>query len=98
MEIITKYKAFDGTEYMNEIECVEHESSCKLADLIISKLPRAIDGCDFSNGDGYIQHDYSVILSVRNEFLEFCKRYTTMHWIQETIDGGFDVDPLGRLE
>ena len=99
METITKYKAFDGTEYLQESKCIEHESNCKIADSIISKLPAKPDSCDFSSGGGYIQHDYNMLLSVRNEFLEFCKRYTDMKWIQETIDGGFNVDPswAGRI-
>lgn len=99
MEMITKYKAFDGTEYLEESKCADHESNCKIADLIMINLPLKPDGFDFSNGSGYIQHDYNNLLNVRNEFLEFCKRYTDHRWIQETIDGVFDVDPswAGRM-
>ena len=99
MKLITKYKAFDNSEFMDEGRCIEHESNCKQADLIISKLPEKPGSCDFSNGDGYIQHDYNTILNVRNKFLEFCKRYSDHKWIQETIDKGFDVDPswAGRI-
>jgi len=92
MKMITKYKAFDNTEYTDQSKCIEHEANCKQADLIINKLKKVPNSCDFTNGEGYVQHDYSNVLSVRNEFLEFCKRYTTFKWIQETIDGGFDVD------
>jgi len=93
MEIITRYKAFDGSEFLDRGKCLTHEDNCNLADNIINKLPSVPDSCDFSNGSGYVQHDYNNLLSVRNEFLEFCKRYTAFKWIQETIDGGFDVDP-----
>lgn len=99
MDIITKYKSFDGVEFLTALDCEEHEFNLKQANLIMSELPDRTDSRNFSNGMGYIQHDSESILKVRNKFLEFCKRYTDMEWIQETIDSGFDVDPswAGRI-
>lgn len=99
MEVITKYKADDGLEFTDEELCIIHECNCNYGKSIMKKLADRPDSCDFSNGGGYIHHDSLHILSVRNEFLEFCKRYTDHKWIQETIDGGFNVDPswAGRM-
>ena len=92
MKTITKYKAFDGSEFNDKEKCITHEANCRHGLSIISKLPAKPDSCEFSNGGGYIQHDFNEVLNVRNEFLEFCKRFTNHKWIQESIDGGFGVD------
>ena len=99
MEIITKYRAFAGSEFSGEHECDVHEVNCNYANAIISELEDKPDNCEFSNGGGYIQHDLNEVLRLRIEFLEFCKRYTDHKWIQETINGGFDVDSswAGRI-
>jgi len=99
MKVITKYEAFDGSEFISEAKCAEHESSCNEIDLIMSALPKKPDSCDFSNGSGYLQHEEDITLNVRNKFLEFAKRYTTHKWIQESIDKGFEIDPswAGRM-
>ena len=99
MEIITKYKAFDGVEFFDETECRLHEVNCDTARHIMSALPARPEGCDFANGSGYIQHDKELLLKTRNRFLEFSKRYTTAKYIQQTIDMGFDAHPswAGRV-
>lgn len=91
MQEITKYKAEDGREFLNKGECEDHEHNCLTAFGIMSALPSRPDGCDFSNGSGYLQHDKDQLLLVRNSFLEFAKRYTTASYIQQTIDKGFDA-------
>ena len=91
MKVITKYKAYDGVEFTDEKLCHEHERNCDTASNIMVSLPENPDSCDFSNGSGYLQHEAGLLLSVRNEFLEFTKRYTDHKWIQETIDKGFDA-------
>jgi hypothetical protein len=99
MKTITKYIADDGMEFINATDCAEHEHNLGLALGIMSLLPKRPESCDFSNGNGYIQHDKDRLLSVRNDFLEFCKRYSDHKWIQETIDKGFDAHPswAGRI-
>lgn len=91
METITKYKAFDGVEFTDKSACMQHEENCAIAEKIMSGIDLAPSGCDFANGAGYIQHESGKLLQVRNEFLEFCKRYTTHKWLQETIDKGWDA-------
>ncbi len=93
MQVIKKYKADDGVEFLDANKCKEHEANCKLAKVIMSSLLVKPDSIDFSNGHGYIQHDRSEVLNTRNRFLEFIKRYTDHKWVQATIDGGTDVHP-----
>ncbi len=91
METITKYKADDGREFLDAGECRTHEENCSLAENIMSEMCPRPGGTDFANGSGYIQHEPSKVLEVRAKFLEFCKRYTTHKWIQESIDKGFEA-------
>lgn len=91
METVTKYKAFDGSEFTDRAECMQHEENCAIAEKIMRQIPLKPDGCDFANGSGYLQHSSNTLLQVRNEFLEFCKRYTSHKWLQETIDKGWDA-------
>lgn len=91
MEVITRYKAYDGVEFTDEKLCHEHERNCDTASNIMVSMPEKPDDCGFSNGGGYLQHDKDLLLKIRNEFLGFAKRYTGHKWIQETIDKGFDV-------
>ena len=90
MKVITKYVSNDNIEFLNENDCVEHERNMEIVEYIMMKLPLIPDSCNFSNGHGYIQHNESDLLNVRNEFLEFFKRYSDHKWIQQTIDGGFE--------
>jgi hypothetical protein len=99
MEIITKYKAFDGIEFVSSNECVRHENNCKEAIEIMKPLGYLNDSCDFRNGFGFLQHDKNVIELSRINFCEFLKRYISHKWLQETIDKGIEVDAswVGRL-
>ena len=91
METITKYKADDGVEFFDKLDCIRHEEECVTAESIMSVLQPRQNDSDFDS-DGYIQHDEATLLSVRNEYLEYCKRYTDHRWIQDTINGGFGID------
>ena len=99
MEAITKFKAFDGLEFFDAVDCELHETNCNLADSIMKALPEKPESCDFSNGSGFIQHKKETLLTVRNRFLEFTKRYSDHKFIQQTIDKGFDADAswAGRI-
>ena len=99
METITKYKAFDGLEFTDAAECVKHEDNCAEAAHIMSLLPTRPDGCDFSNGSGFLLHDEVTFLNARRSFCEFAKRYTDHKWLQDTIDKELEVDAswAGRI-
>lgn len=92
MEVITKYKAIDGLEFLAADDCLDHEKNLVLAAGIMSSIPERPEDSSFSNGSGYIQHDKLKLLQARNRFLEFAKRYSDHKFIQQTIDGGLDID------
>ena len=98
MKQITKYLADDGSEHNDACDCLDHESNCKKATAIISQLPERPEGCEYTNGSGYIQHDKVIFQQVKKEFLEFCKKYTNHEWIQQSIDDP-NIDPSwpGRI-
>lgn len=87
MREITKYKAEDDSEFTSKESCLDHEVNCDVAASTMRHLDKNPSDSAFSNGSGYIQHDPSKVITVRNLFLEFSKRYTDHNWIQQTIDG-----------
>ena len=99
MEVITKYKAYDDVEFLSAEECEKHESNCKGIRKIMSVLPTKPESCDFSNGSGFLQHDKKILIDARRKFCEFAKRYTDHQWLQQTIDGGLEMDSswAGRI-
>lgn len=92
MKELIKYISNDDFEFFNKEKCIEHEKNIAIAKIIIDKLPKRPDNCEFSNGSGYIQHDKKVIQDVKTEFLEFVKRYSDHKWIQKSIDDK-NIDP-----
>jgi hypothetical protein len=58
----------DGKEFESEKDCLDYESWLKRYDAILRKLPKHPDTCEFTNGEGYIQHDLKVLEGVRKEF------------------------------
>lgn len=100
MKQISKYEACDGTEFDNETECRHHEALIAAVGIIMSKLPSKPqdDGCRFSNGEGYIQHDKVILHKVKIQLLELMKKIVNHAWIQQTIDDE-SVHPsyVGRL-
>lgn len=99
MKEIIKYLSDDGLEFKVKAECMTHEANVLIMNDIISELPVRPDGCGFSTGDGYVQHDRELFDRVKIALLEFYKRYTTHKWIQETIDDPLNIDPswAGRI-
>lgn len=93
MEVITKFKANDGVEFVAESDCLAYEDACGDIDVIIGMLPEKPDTCEFSNGSGYIQHSMDNFMKARNAYLEYVKIYTDHKWIQQSIDQGLDAHP-----
>lgn len=86
MEIIIKYRAIDGKEFLSEEDCVDHENAIKEISLIMVELvPRPSD-ISFANGTGYIQHQAGDALRARRKLLEFAAKRVSHHWIQESLD------------
>ena len=87
MKTITKFKAYDGSEFDDEQKCSEYETNCRHADDIISQLYPRPDDSDFSNGNlGYIQHDPVMFLKVRQELLEQANIESPHKWIDQSIE------------
>ncbi len=88
MKRIIKYKAIDGKEFENSEDCLNYESLIHRVDTIMGQLtPKPNDdGCKFSNGHGFIQHNTNTVTKVKNEILELCKIHIDHPWIQQSID------------
>lgn len=94
MKQIIKYAADDGAEFSDETKCREYEALCAEIQGILDTLPKLPenDGCCFTNGSGYIQHDRIAFLAAREALLKIAQRFTDHHWLQESIDKA-DADP-----
>ena len=88
MKTITKYEAIDGTEFDHENECLKYEKLIERIDLIMHELPKRPedDGCRFSNGGGFIQHDKATLCKARIKILKEVKKHIKHPWVQQTID------------
>jgi len=101
MKQVIKYQAFDGTEFVDDEECQKYEKFERTILEIASQLPSRPedDGCAFSNGAGYIQHEALTVVKVRNELLRKAQELSKHKWFQETIDSKSFVHPswAGRI-
>lgn len=86
MKTILKYVAIDGKEFEDKDKCSDYESLIDTVNAIMAQLPAKPTSTNFTNGEGYLLHDKSIIKSVRNQILELCKHYIDSEWIQQTID------------
>lgn len=100
MKTITKFKAIDGKEFTDKEECLNYELLIEKVDTIMALLPPKPNdnGCSFSNGDGYLQHNKATLRNAQLQILELCKKYIDHKWIQETIDDeNVHLSYVGRL-
>ena len=101
METITKYKAYDGTEFTDPAKCQEYEQACHKIEAVTGRLPGKpnLPWCKFENGSGYLQHDEETFISVRNELCEIANGMLANTWFKQTIEKGMDVDAswAGRI-
>ena len=99
MEIITKYKAKDQTEFTTKFDCLLYEELIDRVNSIMGRLPKLPEyqNCDFANGHGYIQHDKEVLTSVWNDLLDEFKTNIKHHWLDQSKDLKVDTSWVGRL-
>lgn len=102
MQAIHKFKADDGSEFNTATACVEYEALCAEVAEIMSTLPAPPidDGCRFSNGDGYLQHEAATLERARVSILKIAQRFIKEPpWLQQTIDDPAAYHPswAGRL-
>lgn len=87
MKTITKFQSDDGKEFDDEAKCVAHEKLCAEVVLIMASLPALPkdDGCNFSNGHGFIQHQRALFLAVRESLLHIGNRLMPHEWFSSAI-------------
>ena len=98
MKEIIKYQSNDGAEFINREDCLKYEEVCFRVSGILKRLPEKPDTCDFSNGDGFIQHDEKYFLEARKSLLVIAGEHIKHKWIEQSINDD-TVDPswAGRL-
>ncbi len=100
MKIITKYVASDGEEFNSESSCAEHEQLIKWCDDLMKMLPELPkdDGCEFANGNGYIQHEKEIFETYRMAILKAAQDRIDHEWISQTItDDSIHPSWVGKL-
>lgn len=87
MKAVTKYRADDGAEFADAAACATYESLVAEIAEVMRALPPPPkdDGCRFSNGYGYIQHDRATFLAARLALLRIAQRVCPFRWIDESI-------------
>lgn len=94
MKPVTKYEAEDGKVFDSEFDCVAYEKrSARIAEVVskLQPIPKN-DGCEFTNGGGYVQQLPAVVVSVRVALLKIAQEASTHKWLQESIDD-ISADP-----
>ena len=100
MEAITKYRADDGSEFRTQAECLAHEALCAEIAAVVATLPPlpSDDGCRFSNGHGFIQHDPANFYAARTSLLKIAQRVCPHKWIDQSLaDSTVDSGWAGRI-
>jgi len=93
METITKYKAFDGREFIDADECAKYEAVSERIINTVAQLGEQpeLPGCGFANGDGYLQHEEETFMRVRNGLCEIAYEISPHRWFKETIEKGLEA-------
>lgn len=71
---VTKYRCRDGAEFREEKTALAHEVFLDEIQTAMAPLGECIDGCDFLNGIGYIQHSEKAVLSAFMEIVVLVER------------------------
>ena len=89
MRKIQRFQAKDGSEFKTEAECIAYEELCDEVSKVMKTLPPLPKdtGCNFANGNGYIQHDAGKLEIARVAILKIGQRSAKdPPWLQQTID------------
>lgn len=74
-EAFTKYRADDGSEFATMAQAVEHDALCREVDGLCAMLHPTPQGCDFSNGDGYVRQSRAAALGFQRGLVAIARRY-----------------------
>jgi hypothetical protein len=100
MKAIRKYQAEDGSEFNSEADCIAYEALCAEIDEVMATLPPRPndDGCGFSNGHGYLQHDRVQFIRARTALLHIANRLMPHKWFEQALaDETIHASWAGRL-
>lgn len=86
MEVITRFKANDGTIFDDQSKCMEYDLLISKTINIMSDMESVPQDTDFVNGSGFVQHKPEKVLEVKRKLLELIKTKINHDWIQQTID------------
>jgi hypothetical protein len=86
MEEITKYRAFDGSEFDSKKDCWEYEKLLERIDRIMSYLPERPATAIFVTGLGYLQHNGVQFFATRMQLLQLCREYSSHPILKEAIN------------
>lgn len=88
MKAIVKYEAEDGKEFDSEKECLDYENLIARVNNIMKVLPPLPkdNGCRFSNGEGFVQHDKKTLRKVQIGLLKEIKKHVEHKWVEQTIE------------
>lgn len=99
MKIVNKYESTDGLTFESAESCMKHEEGLFACAKIMIDLPERPDDINFSNGEGYVQHDIELALTVRNELLSLAKTHYDHRAFDEVKEYGLEArgSIVGRL-
>lgn len=69
MKAITRYLADDRSAFNTEEDCIKYEKLSKKVDIIMKPLGEKIYDINFSNGEGYIQHDKKIVKKAQKDIV-----------------------------
>lgn len=100
MKTITKFIADNGQEFYTESDAIEADNLINSVGAIMDLFPPkpSDDGCRFSNGYSFIQHDPVIVSEVKNRLLLLIKKYIDHHWVDQTLaDDKVHLSYVSRL-
>lgn len=78
METIQKYRAFDGKIFDSIEDCKKYEDiAIEVKNFLasIEDSEKYNEGCNFSNGNGFIQHPQGTYKIIENKLVELSNKY-----------------------
>lgn len=70
---VSKWKSPDGVEFSSPEECAKYEQTLDAVGSALRLLGKRPDGCDFTNGSGWIQHSKEEVEAVRHRLVEISR-------------------------
>ena len=75
MQIVTKYRAIDGSEWDTADQAMDRDNLCAAVADAIAELGEPLSSAFFGGG-GYRQHDLATVLSAKQRIVRLAKIHT----------------------